>query len=140
MSDNPKDKSKKVGTNYPVSLDHAPLNTTPSEAEIDDLDEILIDYARAVKTSTLIRTSQKEEAKSKIQRMIVEARQADEYGNPMIQLNMYEAQHIMVLLEELKNNPEVYAQVKTVNSHGDWFHDVPYKIKKRFAELERKLG
>lgn len=55
-----------------------------------------------------------------------EAGEADEYGNPMIQLNIYEAEHVSHLIKN--SDPQRF-------DTGDWFKDVPFKIEKKLKEL-----
>lgn len=67
-------------------------------------------------------------AKQKILQKMNEARQTDEYGNPMIQLNMYEAENVCHLIKN--SDPQRF-------DTGDWFRDVPFKIDQRLKSLEK---
>jgi len=48
----------------------------------------------------------------------VEARKTDEYGNPVVVLNLYEAQSVADLIKKVGNSYNT----------GDWFMDVPMKV------------
>lgn len=63
-------------------------------------------------------------------KQVIEARKTDEYGNPMIQLNMYEAEAVSHLIKN--SDPQRF-------DTGDWFRDVPFKIEARLAELRKTL-
>lgn len=64
---------------------------------------------------------------------IVEARQTDEYGNPMIQLNMYEAKAVAECLEKLVDYRE-----RNLFDTGDWFLDVPRKVNMWLKALSKR--
>lgn len=83
--------------------------------------------AAAVYTGTDDHEDVRSILKTLLRRVEVEARQTDEYGNPIIQLNMYEAEAVAHLI---KNSDP--ARFDT----GGWFHDIPFKIEKRLAELK----
>lgn len=71
--------------------------------------------------------------KAKLSSLLQRARQFDEFGNPIVVLNMYEAKAVAKCLKSL-----VPLQVYDT---GDWFRDVPFKIEQRIKALnEPKEG
>lgn len=79
----------------------------------------------------------KEQAAHSINQLIAqkqsEARQTDEYGNPIFFLNRYEAEAVMKLIKRLQLSGGDF-------NTGDWFTDVPYKIDKWLEALKSKAG
>lgn len=76
----------------------------------------------------------KEDLKAQLEQLLIEAREQDEYGNPMIQLNMYEAKAVANCLETLRANKLQGSYYDT----GDWFLDVPRKVKAWLITLNNK--